>query len=119
MSNGQYHIVLSRTFVQRLPKPYSDCKAEFTYDSETTGSFPYFQSECYRQCFIRAQQTACGHAANFTVFEHLIHVNEQLFDQEHNQLLGQCGNKTALTEIQAEFFRIGTEFILLSLIYCC
>lgn len=110
MSNGQYQIVLSRTFVQRLPKPYSDCKAEFTYDLETTVSFPYFQTECYRQCFIRALQTACGHAANFTDFEHLIHVNEQLFNQKHFQLLGQCDNKTALEEVQAEFLRNGIEF---------
>lgn len=115
MSNGQYHIVLGRTFVQRLPEPYSNCKTEFTYAPEI-GSFPYFQRECFRRCLMRAQQTACGLAANFTTFEHLIHVNEKLFDQTNNLLLRQCNNQTALSNIQAEFAANGIIFIL-SLLY--
>ncbi len=44
-------LILSRSIVNKLDQPYSDCKKEFIFEiNETVQSFQYFQSECFILC---------------------------------------------------------------------
>ena len=95
------HIKLKRLFQTKLSQPYSDCKADISYQNvEFTDIdiidqklFPYFQNDCFELCKIEKQFEICNKSEIFNINKRYYHTNYMYFIHEIIPEIKKCDRR--------------------------
>lgn len=102
-------LMVKRTFINKLPSPYSKCRAVETFsNSTTTSSYAYFKSKCQVLCRDIILAGECNMTEEFAAKEHLFYTDPKIFSFLYYDLTQSC-NRDVQIKVDNMFRIMGYE----------